>query len=103
MDSQSVTLFVVGTLLFASPEQLSNKCYTIAVDIWSLGCVLACMAKNSPNNPYYCDAILDVNHGLQLHLRVDELLPSLIDVNAPRRIAPGGTGACGGGGRRRVL
>jgi len=35
---------MAGTPLFAAPELLTFQCYTALVDVWSYGCVLACIA-----------------------------------------------------------
>ena len=50
-NSATLTVFAVGTLLFAAPEQLQYSRYDVAVDVWALGCVFACIAHNS-NYPY---------------------------------------------------
>ena len=41
----------VGTLTFAAPEQLQYSAYGVAVDVWALGCVFACVAHSS-KTPY---------------------------------------------------
>ena len=38
--TNKITNTFIGTPLFMSPEQISNRYYDIKIDIWSLGCVL---------------------------------------------------------------
>ena len=38
--TSKITNTFIGTPLFMSPEQISNRYYDIKIDIWSLGCVL---------------------------------------------------------------
>ena len=38
----------IGTPVFLAPEQLSYQRYDQASDVWSAGCVLACLANDSP-------------------------------------------------------
>eukprot|EP00310_Coccolithus_braarudii_P019285 CAMPEP_0183346604 /NCGR_PEP_ID=MMETSP0164_2-20130417/11675_1 /TAXON_ID=221442 /ORGANISM="Coccolithus pelagicus ssp braarudi, Strain PLY182g" /LENGTH=340 /DNA_ID=CAMNT_0025517905 /DNA_START=621 /DNA_END=1643 /DNA_ORIENTATION=+ len=45
-DTKNTMTSLVGTLLFLAPEQLSHQRYTVAVDIWAAGCVLACLVLN---------------------------------------------------------
>ena len=45
MDGDTMTKFAIGTLLFTAPEQLQYGQYGTAVDVWALGCVLACLAR----------------------------------------------------------
>ena len=46
-NSTTLTACAVGTLAFAAPEQLQYSQYTVSVDVWAFGCVLACVALNS--------------------------------------------------------
>merc|ERR1711918_76256 len=50
-SSGALTAFAVGTLDFTAPEQLQYSHYDGAVDVWALGCILACIAHNS-STPY---------------------------------------------------
>lgn len=50
-----MTMTAVGTPLFSSPEILTHSRYSASVDIWSFGCVLACLhhwqVTPYPNEP----------------------------------------------------
>ena len=50
-NAGTLTAFAVGTLTFAAPEQLQYSRYDVAVDVWALGCVFACIAHNT-TTPY---------------------------------------------------
>ena len=43
LATEDVTMTVAGTPIFSAPEVLMNERYGSAVDVWSFGCLLACM------------------------------------------------------------
>jgi len=76
-DGSTLTNFAVGTLLFSAPEQLKFSQYNQAVDLWSFGCVLSCIARDSlsPYEVAYSES-QDSLH-LSLHLvSLGEMCPS---------------------------
>ena len=44
-QDESRTMTQVGTPLFAAPELLADEAYSMAVDVWSFGCVLVHLAN----------------------------------------------------------
>lgn len=48
MDVDKTMSNGVGTPLFCAPEQLAHMRYDESIDIWSVGCVFACLVRDSP-------------------------------------------------------
>ena len=63
----------VGTPMFSAPELLAHELYDHSVDVWSYGCVLACLGLDAPA-PY--DAA-DHGPGLLGRVQKGELRPIL--------------------------
>lgn len=71
---RSVLTDGVGTPLFCAPEALARLPYDHSVDVWGLGCVLACLSRNSPL-PY--DEDICGEPGMLAQVTNGELAPSI--------------------------
>jgi serine/threonine protein kinase len=68
--TNKITNTFIGTPLFMSPEQISNRYYDIKIDIWSLACVLYEMTFNK--HPFDGRSIRSLKEKI-MHMRLDSI------------------------------
>ena len=75
---------MIGTPLFAAPEVLSRRPYDLSADVWSFGCIVACVYSRS-QWPYPGELLTGVNFAaLTQAVSTSQICPSI----PPRQSSP---------------
>ena len=76
-EAAALSSTMIGTPLFTAPEVLSQQAYGLSCDVWSYGCIIACLLMRS-QYPYPKELLAGVNFAtLSASVRSGTLVPGL--------------------------